>query len=315
MKYDVVIVGGGAAGLSAALYAARRTLKTLVVAKDIGGQTATTMIIENYPGVDFSTGPDLMLGFQKQAQKFGAEFLMEEAIGLEVGTGSFLVQTDMDKKIHAEAVVLSFGLTPKSLEVPGEKELRNKGVCYCATCDAPLYKGKTVAVVGQGAGAFDAVLLLSKIAKKVYLVTSNAELRGAKITVEQIKAAENVEIIYSSKVARVLGKQNVTGLELQGSPSTSSGNTLAVNGVFVELGYTAKTGWLDGIVERNGHGEIIADRDCRTSVPGVFCAGDVGDIPYKQVVISAGEGAKAALQAYKYILDKQGKRGVFTDWS
>ena len=257
---------------------------------------------------------------------------MEEAVGLEVGTGNFLVQTDTDKKIHAEAVVLSFGLTPKSLEVPGEKELRNKGVCYCATCAAPLYKGKTVAVVGQGAGAFDAVLLLSKIAKKVYLVTSNAELRGAKITVEQIKAAEKVEVIYNSKVVRVLGEEKVTGvvilersdrnhvdsIGLKASRMTDTrpeDDVLAVDGVFVELGYTAKTGWLDGIVERNGHGEIISDRDGRTSVPGVFCAGDVGDIPYKQVVISAGEGAKAALQAYKYILDKQGKRGVFTDWS
>ena len=297
-EYDVVIVGAGAAGLSAALYTSRRRLKTLILSKDMGGQTATTMDIENYPGVDFSTGPDLMKNFAAQAKKFGAELVLDEVIGISRDGQKFSVSTKSGKTYSAKAIILGLGKRPRELDVAGEEKFRNKGVVYCATCDAPLFKDKIVAVIGGGNAAFDSALLLSKIAAKVYLIHRRNEFRAENILVERAKQTDKIEFILNAIVDSIEGKDFVDSVVI----STPSGKkTLAVEGVFVEIGQIVPSSFIKGLVELNDAGEIIIDNVNQTSASGIFAAGDATIVPFKQMVVSAGEGAKAALAAYNYI--------------
>ncbi len=308
--YDVVIVGGGPAGLAAAIYTSRRALKTLIISKDVGGQAALTDEIENYPGFESIGGLELAEKFKAQAIKFGAEFTLMEIVGLEKKGKEFLLKTVDKKEIKTKTVILAFGLTPRNLEVPGEQELTGRGVSYCATCDGPLYKDKIATVIGGGNSALDAAEFLSRIAKQVYLIHRRDEFRGEQILVDQVKAAKNVEIIYNANAAEVKGKDRVEALVYK----TNDGEVkeIKTDGIFIEIGHIAKTGWLDGVVDlTEGRKEIAISRDCATSQPGVFAAGDISDITYKQVVISAGEGAKAALQAYRYL---QGDKALVPDW-
>lgn len=311
--YDIIIVGGGAAGLSAALYTSRRTLKTLVITKDLGGQAATTPKIENYPGIHHVEGTALMRDFMEQAQKYGAEFIFDEVIGL-IKNEDFEVKTE-NGTYQAKSVILAFGLTPRNLDVPGERKLGGKGVCYCATCDAPLYKGKEVAVIGGGSAALDAAILLSKIAAKVYLIHRRDAFRGEQVLLERLKTLKNLEIILNSKVKEIKGEKTVEKLVVVDVNDESEEREISLQGVFVEIGFIAKTGWLGDLVEFNDKKEIIANKDCETKTTGLFAAGDVTNVGYKQVVISAGEGAKAGLRAYQYLLDKEGRKGALIDWS
>ena len=307
--YDVIVVGGGPAGLTAAIYTTRRALKTLVISKDIGGQAALTDEIENYPGFEKIGGMELMQKFQNQAKGFGAEFLMTEVVSLEHADKLFRIKSTDNKEFQAKSVIMTFGLTPRNLEIPGEKELTGKGVTYCATCDGPLYKGKDVVVIGGGNSALDAAEFLSHLAKQVYLIHRRDTFRGEQILVDQVKAAKNVEIIYNANATEIKGANNVTGLTYK----TNEGQIkdLKVDGVFIEIGYVAKTQWLGDLVEYTDRKEIEISPDCETKTPGLFAAGDVTKITYKQVVISAGEGAKAALQAYRFL---QGDKALAPDW-
>ncbi|MBT6691751.1 FAD-dependent oxidoreductase [Candidatus Parcubacteria bacterium] len=309
--YDVVIIGGGPSGLTAAIYTTRRSLKTLVISKDIGGQLSLTDDVENYPGFESIEGLTLSQKFQQQAAKTGAEFLFEEVVNIEKANGNgFLVKTVSGKEIKAKSLILGFGLTPRNLEVPGEKELTGKGVSYCATCDGPLYRGKTTIVVGGGNAALDAAEYLSKVAKQVYLIHRRDEFRGEKVLVDQVKAAENVKIIYNSNTVEIKGTDRVEGLVYKTNDGQE--HELQAEGVFVEIGHIAKTAWLEGLIDINERKEIMISADCETSQPGIFAAGDVTQITYKQAVISAGEGAKAGLQAYKYL---QGDKPLTPDWT
>jgi thioredoxin reductase (NADPH) len=307
--YDVIVVGAGPAGLSAAIYTTRRALKTLLISKDIGGQASLTDEIENYPGFDKIGGMELMQKFQTQAKSFGAEFMFTEVTDLKKTGDLFLLKTTDNKELQAKAVILAFGLTPRNLEVPGEKELTGKGVTYCATCDGPLYKGKNVVVVGGGNSALDAAEFLSHLAKQVYLIHRRDTFRGEQILIDQVKEAKNVEIIYNANTTAIKGENNVTGL----SYKTNDGQAvdLEVDGVFIEIGHVAKTQWLGDAVIYTDRKEIEISVDCETKTPGLFAAGDVTQITYKQVVISAGEGAKAALQAYRFL---QGDKALAPDW-
>jgi thioredoxin reductase (NADPH) len=310
-KYDLVIVGGGPAGLTAAIYASRRELKTLVIAKAIGGQAIMAERLENFPGQEPISGWDLMQKLEKQARGFGAEFISDEISNLSKTVDGFELKSRMES-YQASAVVLAFGLTPRDLGVPGEEKLTGHGVAYCATCDGPLYKGKTVAVVGGGNSALDAVLYLSKIAKQVYLVNRTSTFSGAEAALfEQVKAQKNVECFCSHNVKEIKGEDKVTGVVLVDDKNVES--EVKVDGIFVEIGYMPKSGWLKGFVNQNERGEIITDKSCQTSVEGVFAAGDCSDVGYKQMVISCGEGAKAALSAYKFVAAKSGKV-VAPDW-
>ena len=311
-SYDIVIIGGACAGLAAATYAGRRALKTLVVTKDIGGQIATTPSVENYPGIDFITGPGLSQDMLTQALKWGAELTYDEIGKIEKrGEKDFLVTGDKGS-YQSKAIILAYGKTPRSLGVPGEKKYAGKGVSYCVTCDAPLYKRRDVVVVGGGSSAMEGALILAKLCNKVYLVHRRDEFRGEAVLLEQIKSEPKIELVLSSVSEEVLGDGTyATGLRVK---STKDGATrdLAVEGVFVEIGFIVNSALIKDLVELDRLNQVVTNKKMETSNSGVFAAGDLTDSPYKQAVISAGEGATAALTAYSYINDGAAA-GV--DWS
>lgn len=315
--YDVIIVGAGAAGLSASIYTSRRAMKTLVISPDIGGQAATTNEIENYPGVGFISGPDLMNKFKEQSEGFGAKFLYAEVISIiknndDQNLPIFIVSTNTDS-FQCYSVILAFGLSHRHLGVPGEKEFAGKGVSYCATCDAPFFKNKIVAVIGGGNSAVDATLLLAKLCPKVYLVHWKKEFRAEAFLIDQLKQS-NIEILLEKETEEIKGEQRVTGIVVHDINNKEQKQELKVDGVFVEIGFIANTKWLQDLVEFDERKQIKVTRDCETSQPGVFAAGDVTTISYKQIVISAGEGATAGLKAYAYLQKVRGFRGVNIDW-
>jgi len=310
--YDAIIIGAGSAGLTASIYASRRTLKTLVISQDIGGQAGTANDIENYPGLGLISGAELMMKFQTQAKKFGAEFLSDEVIKIEKSKDKFLVKTS-GKEFETLTVILAAGLAHRHLDVPGEEKLIGRGISFCATCDAPLYKNKVTAVVGGGNSALDAVLLLSKFCPKVYLVHRREEFTGEEIVIKQIKEAKNIELILNATVEKFEGKDRLEKMIVKNLKDNAQ-KELAVQGVFIEVGFIAKTDWLGNLVKLDEKKQVIINDKCETSQPGVLAAGDLTTTSYKQVVISAGEGAKAALSAYKYLQDKGLIRGASVDW-
>lgn len=305
MLYDVIIIGGGPAGLTAALYASRRQLKTLVLTRDIGGQAAKTFDIENYPGLEHITGPALSTTFKKQAENFGAKIGYEEVLSIEKGE-KFQVKTK-SASYESKTIILASGKTPRELNVPGEEKFKGRGVTYCATCDAPFFRNKTVAVIGGGNSALDAALLCSDIAKKVFLIHRSL-LSGEAIMVEKVKKKANVEILLSEEVSEVKGGGVVESIVL------NSGKEIKTDGVIVEVGYIVDTSLVKDLVKISEKNQIEVDLNQATSTPGIFAAGDLTITPYKQIVISAGEGAKAALSAYDYIQKIEGKKGIIGDW-
>lgn len=311
--YDTIIVGAGAAGLTAAIYTSRRTLKTLVISKDIGGQTATTSNIENYPSFEQVDGFELMTKFKKQAEKYGAIFVNGEVAGLEKNNDLFKVKTSTETYL-AKTVILGFGLGHRQLGVPGEKKFKGRGVSYCATCDAPLFKNKTVAVVGGGNSALDAAELLSKIAKKVYLIHRRDNFTGEQILIERVSKTSNIEVVWQKQILEIKGNNKLTSILIGNFPDSKNPQELKLDGLFIEIGMFAKTDWLKNLLKVNERGEIIITPDCETSVSGIFAAGDITTITYKQIVISAGEGAKAALQAYRFLQSKKDAFSETGDW-
>jgi thioredoxin reductase (NADPH) len=312
--YDLIIIGGGPAGLTAGIYASRRKLKNLIITKDIGGQAATVPHVENYPGLAKVDGFELTENMKKQAESFGAEFVYEEVRKISKVDDLFSAETVTGKKFQAQSLILSFGVTPRNLDVPGEKEFTNKGVTYCANCDAPLYKDKIVAVVGGGNAALDAAEYLSKIAQKVYLIHRRDEFRGDEILVEKVKAQENVELIFDSVVTEIKGEQFVTSITIKNLKDENE-KELEVNGVFVEIGHVVNSTPIKETVKVDDKNQIVIDDYCNTSEQGIFAAGDVSSGEYKQIIIAAGEGAKAALSAYKYLQHKKGKASTSIDWT
>lgn len=305
-KYDVIIIGGGSAGLTAAIYSARRMLHTLVVTEVIGGQAALPHKIENYPGFLSVKGSMLMERFQKQAQRFGVEIIFDKADQIIQQGEEYLVKTGT-KEFLARAVIIAVGKTPRSLDVPGEEKFRGKGVSYCATCDAPFFKNKTVAVVGGGNCALDAALLLSKIAIKVYLIHRRDEFRGFEAIAEEVKKKENVEIVLNGIITEIKGEQIVKSISVK-DLKTEQVKEIPIDGLFIEIGYEIKPDLIKNLVKTDENNHIIVNEKGETFYidknevrPGIFAAGDVTSTPFKQIVISAGEGAKAALQAYAYL--------------
>ncbi|MBS3172449.1 thioredoxin-disulfide reductase [Candidatus Woesearchaeota archaeon] len=299
-NYDVIIVGGGAAGLTAAIYTCRKKLKTAVISLDLGGQTMLTNHIENYPGFDLIPGPELMSKFEQQASKFGAEIIMGEVESIKKKKNSFSVELKTKEKYESKTVILAFGKTARRLNIPGEDKFFGRGVSTCATCDAPFYKEKTVAVIGGGNSALEAAELLTQFAKKVYLTHRRKEFRADEITIDKIKKMKKIEILLDYLPKEVKGDKFVESFVIENT-KTKEQKILKVDGVFVEIGYELKTDWLKNLTKLTELGEIIIDNRCRTSQAGIFAAGDVTTVPFKQTIISAGEGAKAGLEAYKYI--------------
>lgn len=298
MIRELAIVGAGPAGITAAVYAARKMMDFSVISPDIGGQAALSGDIENYTGYQFVSGPELARKFEEHLRQY--KFDLREGQGvtrISKEEQGFKVLTDKGEEIRARTIIVASGKKPRLLNVPGEQEFRNRGVTYCATCDAPLFAGKEVAVIGGGNSALDAVLQLVKLAPKIYLINLAGKLTGDPVMQEKIAAASQVEVLNGAKVAAIRGDKFVNEITIESGGKTRS---VPVAGVFVEAGLTPNSDLID-FVAKNELGEIIVNCAAETSVPGVFAAGDVTTVPEKQIVVAAGEGAKAALAAFKYL--------------
>jgi alkyl hydroperoxide reductase subunit F len=302
--YDVIIIGGGPAGLSAAIYAARKVLKILLVSKDIGGQVAWTYDVDNYLGFSQVETADLIAKFEEHVEKYSVEKLVGvEVKDLELTGKIKKVITDDGKQYLAKTVIIATGKRPRPLNVPGEKELIGMGVTYCSTCDAPLFADLDVAVMGGGNSALEAVIDLMKVARKIYMV-SLTPITGDEILLDKVMSSPKVEIFTKYKILQIEGKSTVEGIEIE-SLETGEKKRLDVQGVIVEIGLLPNSELVLDIVETNRMGEIMIDSRCSTGVSGLFACGDVTDVPYKQVIVAAGEGAKAALSAYDYIIKQR----------
>lgn len=300
--YDLAILGGGPAGLTAAVYAARKKLNTVLISKDIGGQVLTTMGIENYMGYQYVEGPELIEKFEKQVAIFPIEQKIGEAVaGLVKKNQHFEVRVESGDTFTAKAVLIATGKRPRLLNITGEEKLRGKGVSYCAICDAPVFKGLEVAVIGGGNSALEAVYDLLKYCPEVNLV-SLTQLTGDKIMLERVKDIDSrkLRIFLEYQTLEVLGDERVEGVRIK---SLKSGEitTLDVRGIFVEIGLIPNSDFVKGLLKLNADGEIPVNKACETGIPGLFAAGDVTDVPEKQIIVAAGEGSKAVLQADKYL--------------
>jgi thioredoxin reductase (NADPH) len=294
--YDILILGGGPAGLTAALYAARYNLKVLVVASNFGGTANQAGEVENWPG-QISSGMDLMNKFKSQAEQFGAEFLQSDVDHVDKCEEGFLVKVG-EEFIKGKSVILALGTETRKLNVPGEKEFLGKGVSYCATCDGMFFKGKKVAVVGGADSAAKAALYLADICEKVTIVYRRAEMRCEPISLKKIQEKENIEIVYHSvpKEIRGEGLVNEFVVDVEGVEKV-----LEVDGVFVEIGATPIVDVVNCLGLELEKDYIITDKQMKTNVSGVFGAGDNTNNKFKQIVVAAGEGALAAKSAYDYL--------------
>ncbi len=310
--YDVIIIGGGCAGFPAGLYTSRRSLKTLVLSKDLGGQISMANIVENYPGIDEIGGLDLATKFKSQAEKFGIDFSFDTVEKITKNPNDFVVKT-VQKEYKAKTIILSFGKTPRNLDVPGEKQFTGKGVVYCATCDGPLYKDKDIAIIGGGNSAFSALDYMSKLANKIYLVHRREDFKAESVLIERAKEDKNVEMVLSTKVTEIKGKDFVDSIEIE-SLKDKKKSVLEVQGVFVEIGFMVDASFVKDLVELDEYNQVIVNNKCETKTPGLFAAGDVTNVPYKQAVISAGMGAIAGLSANSYLSEKYGKTVKHLDW-
>ncbi len=297
--YDVVIVGAGAAGLTAAIYAGRKKLKTvLITGPNIGGETNTTNDIQNYPGYE-GPGPELMKKFFSSAKKWGAE-LLEQRVSKITKPKDFLIELDNGHKFEARAVILCYGRERRKLNIPGEDRFFGRGLSTCTTCDAPLFPNKDTAVIGGGNSAMEGALELARIAKKVYLVHRREKFRADEVTVEHARKEPKIEFVLNHVPVEIIGEKFVKTLIVE-DVNTKKRRELSVQGVFSEIGWETHTDMVQGLVETNALGEIIVDTLCKTRTPGLYACGDVTIIPHKQTVISAGMGAVAALEAYRYV--------------
>lgn len=300
--YDVLIIGGGPAGLTAGLYASRAKLKTVLVERMIlGGQVMTTTKVENYPGFPGGIdGPDLMARFQEHCQEFGLETVSGEVTGL-MDLGPEKAVTVDGTVLRTRCVIIATGAEPKKLGAPGEGGFVGRGVSYCATCDGAFFRNVPVAIAGGGDTAAEEALFLSRFASKVYLIHRRDQLRATKVLQERILAHDRIEPVWNSVVAEVLGDNSgVTGLALT-DPQGDNRRTLEVAGLFVAIGVVPKAHFLAGILDLDAEGYILTDSECRTSIPGVFAAGDVRKKILKQIATAVGDGAIAAIVAEKYL--------------
>lgn len=316
--HDVIIIGGGPAGLTAGIYAVRRTLKTLVITEEFGGVVTTVPKIENYPGFKEISGMELMKRMEEQAKSSGVEFKGgEHAEKIIEENGGFKVKTEVSE-YNAKAIILSFGKSPRKLEVPKEKEFENKGISYCVNCDGPLFKDEVVCVVGGGNSALDTALVMSEIGKKVYLIHRRDEFRGFESMVEKVKSKGNVEFILDSVVKEFKGDNMLKSAVIE-NVKTGEIKEIQVAGTFIEVGSVVETGFVKDLVKIDENNHIVVNEKCQTFYPnsdklrpGIFAAGDVTNSVFKQIVIATGQGAIASLQAYNYIKGTEGQ--AYADW-
>lgn len=298
--YELMILGGGSAGLTAAVYAARKQIDTLLISDDIGGQINWTLGIENYMGYQFVEGPELIDKFQGQVNQFPISQKVGEKVSLvKKVNGGFSAETEAGEEYQARAVILATGKKPRQLNVPGEAEYTGRGVTYCSICDGPVFAGQRVAVVGGGNSALEAAVDMVKIAEHVDMV-SLTPLTGDKVLIDRLADADSLNTYLEYETEEIKGDVFVTGLRIK-DVKTGKEKQLDVSGVFIEIGLIPNSEAVKGMVELNKTGEVVVTPACETNVPGLFAAGDVTNVPEKQIIIAAGEGAKAALGAYRYL--------------
>jgi NADH-dependent peroxiredoxin subunit F len=298
--YDLIIIGGGPAGMTASVYAGRKKINALLIARDIGGQVVTTSWIENYMGYQYVEGIELMDKFEEQMKKFPIERLTSEEVeSVVVGDGDFEVSTQAGQKFHSRAVLVATGKIPRRLNVPGEDRLVGLGVSYCAVCDGPLFGGERVAVIGGGNSALEAIDDLLKIAERVYAVME-AGFTGDAVLVERVQNNPRLEIYPGHLVSEIKGVEKVEGIVIKNANNNGT-ISLAVRGVFIEVGLVPNSKIVKGLARLNANQEIEVNCNGETSIPGLYAAGDVASTPEKQIIIAAGDGAKAVLQAHRYL--------------
>lgn len=306
--YDLIIIGAGPSGMTAGVYAARKKLKTLIISKDIGGQTAWSSDIENYLGFSMVTGPELVKKFEEHLEKYKEDVELRVSISgikkISKKGNNFSVTTGDNKSEIGRAIIVAGGKVPRALGVAGEKEFLNKGVTYCAWCDGPLFKGKDVAIIGGGNSALDAALNVSRLVNQIYIINITPELTGDPVMIDKVTALPHIRIMNNTEIVQIEGDRMVDTVRVK-SREGGLEKDLHVSGVFIEVGSLPATDYLKSLIKLNREGEIIIDKYNMTSVDGIFAAGDITDIIEKQIIVAAGEGAKAAIQASQYLAKKK----------
>ncbi|MBI2626979.1 MAG: FAD-dependent oxidoreductase [Parcubacteria group bacterium] len=318
--FDLIIIGGSAAATTAGIYATRRNLNFKIISKDFGGEVATSGEIGNWPGDGTTDGITLAQKFKDHLALY--KVVPEEGIWVDKITkqndGTFCITTKKDGSITmagekieeetvrgltcdyiAKTVLIATGVHPRELNVPGEKEYRNKGVSYCTTCDGPIFQGKVVATIGGGNSALESGLMLADIASKVYVINKNPEFKGDQVLIDNLKSKKNVEIIYNAQTTKIVGEQFITSLNYKDQAGAEQ--ELKVDGIFVHIGMIPNSNLVPAEVGKNAFGEIKVNANCETNIPGLYAAGDVTDVPFKQIVIAAGQGCIATLSAVQYL--------------
>ena len=300
--FDVLVVGGGPAGAAAAIYAARKGIRTGVVAERFGGQVMDTLGIENFISVKATEGPKLAAALEEHVKEYGVDIMnLQRAQALKAVPGGVELTLENGAVLRSKTLVLATGARWRNMNVPGEAEFRTKGVAYCPHCDGPLFKGKRVAVIGGGNSGVEAAIDLAGIVAHVTLLEFDSQLRADAVLQNKLRSLPNVTIITSAQTTQVTGTDKVNGLNYKDRVSGEV-HHLALEGIFVQIGLVPNTDWLTGVVNLSSRGEIEVDAKGQTSMPGVFAAGDCTTVPYKQIIISMGEGAKASLSAFDHLI-------------
>ena len=311
--FDVLVVGGGPAGSAAAIYAARKGIATGVVAERFGGQVMDTMAIENFISVKETDGPKLAMALEEHVKSYEVDIMnLQRAKALRSSEEGLIVELENGATLKSKSVIISTGARWREMNVPGETEYRGKGVAYCPHCDGPLFKGKRVAVIGGGNSGVEAAIDLAGVVSHVTLIEFGSQLRADAVLQTKLNSLNNVTIIKSALTKEVMGDgQRVTALRYT-DRTTNQDHTLELEGIFVQIGLLPNTDWLKGTVDLSPRGEIIIDAKGETSMPGVFAAGDCTTVPYKQIIIAMGEGAKASLGAFDYLIRSSVKEVAVT---
>ncbi|MYM91221.1 alkyl hydroperoxide reductase subunit F [Rugamonas sp. FT82W] len=300
--FDVLIVGGGPAGAAAAVYAARKGIKTGVLAERFGGQVLDTLAIENFISVTATDGPKFAVALEQHVKEYDVDIMNTQRAAKLVPGKLIEVQTASGATLKAKSVILATGARWREINVPGEKEYRNHGVAYCPHCDGPLFKGKRVAVIGGGNSGVEAAIDLAGLVKHVTLIEFGAELRADAVLQRKLHSLPNVTVIVSAQTTEIHGDGKIVNGLSYNDRVSGEAKKVELEGVFVQIGLVPNTEWLKGTVALSRHGEIEVDARGQTSIPGVFAAGDVTTVPYKQIIIATGEGAKAALSAFDHLI-------------
>jgi alkyl hydroperoxide reductase subunit F len=300
--FDVLIVGGGPAGAAAAVYAARKGIRTGVASERFGGQVLDTLGIENFVSVKETEGPKFALALEEHVRTYDVDIMnLQRAKALKKGDELIEIELESGAALKARSVIITTGARWRNINVPGEKELKNKGVAYCPHCDGPLYKGKRVAVIGGGNSGVEAAIDLAGIVKHVTLIEYDTKLRADEVLQKKLRSLANVDVILNAQTTGITGTEKVDGLTYRDRASGEE-KRVDLEGVFVQIGLVPNTEWLKGTLELSRHGEIVVDAKGQTSIPGVFAAGDATTVPFKQIVIAMGEGSKAALSAFDHLI-------------